>query len=985
MNWKDIIYSLLLLACVSSCNEEFEAYNNGNGDGTLRLIAAPPANYNQTRAADELNHFITDTKFYLYATKTGTDGKENWDNNYLLKNPKSKPEEQDALAVGVADANDMLGTAVRIDEYTKNSTYSITTKFNDKPLNLYGIVAASNSNEERVALETEYSRSQYAFIRESGKPAKLHMSYFAKNDDGTMSSTHSSLPDFMWSGTLKNLTPYNNSGDIIMPFTHVLSKLRFHAIYLDEEGTTGGERPGIVITGLRIKDYQEGILSFANGLFDYNYDTHNSGVERKEWVDVPLPKDGVTPKDKTSSSGTGSSNQLDQFRLSDPFAITRIFPTYNTSYDNTFDGDLTDEIPGLPVASLPEDAISKEHAVEIEITYTMGGKKMALTVPLKNLGQNFAFAPNHEYDIILTLTTTSVVVAIVPLYYEYIQHDLPLDEYELGEPIDFGGVLWAPQNLGATSANPLTNAEAWERSRGFYYQYGRNIPYYVRGCVLDPYPTVQATDSWDQDKPHYLYTNLPQNPKDNINIPSAAEQSSSSFYYENEEGHGARAYPYIPVLWEKEIEDAKKNSTVEGYNSTEEGYKNFLKEYRFYSSKKHTGQTDPDKNFSDPYIANYIVANPAIYQKSSVAFTTYIKDNGNYLRARYWNKKQTVPKNWGESIGQNNESDPCPKGWRLPTKAEFLSIFPYDHCCGDISFNPGWSNNGDARAIGRFKGQNNPFDHSSGCFIESVRASATDGDYKGLPSVYVGIYKDGEGYNDLVDAVKKDPNKVDSELTAYQEGWGTIYCIKCAGTPNAYALRWQVKIVGYDPMTEKADPDIAAPHQDEKAHDFSRRGVIVISKYELGEKAETAYLSYRTLTDDEKKDYDHVPAEKIPENKCIVFSNQGKNIMWNTFVQGTSEEINIDWNRPDGIMYLPIPGYVIATSSGSQALLYPGREALYWAANPGVSNDYGNFATAVRIKFSGSYESRFLYFTEEEYIANGCHVRPVRDTRAEIR
>ncbi len=987
MDWKSKIFSLSLLVCLISCEDNFETGYTGKGDGSLRIIASSPSSYKQTRATDELDAFIDDTKFYLYATKTTANG-EDWNVNYLLKNPSPDPTKQDALAVGVAKGSEKLGDAVRVTAYTNSAKpeyeelYSIASKFNEKPLNLYGIVAASNSQQEREALEAELSRSQYTFYRSDGKSAAVLMSHYAEDESGNEIATRKPLPDIMWSGSLKNLTPFENSGDIIMPFSHVLSKLRFHAIYIDDEI---GDEHKIVVTGLRLLDYKKGLLNFANGLFDYNYDDSNTNLQRNEWIDITLPKDGVVPRDKQNleqeESGSGSGNQLDQFRLPDPFAIARIFPTYNTSYDNKFDANLTDDEPGTPVGSLQDGAISDEHAVKIEITYTMNGENMRLTVPLQNVGKNFAFAPNHEYDIVLTFTTKSVVVAIEPMYYNYIDEWLPLDEYELGEPVDFGGVLWAAENLGATSANPTANAEAWERARGFYYQYGRNIPYYARGSVLDPYPDVATTSDgstpldnyalgWEYETARHLY----KNGKDNIHIPNGP---ASNYNMNNpSELHGARAYPYIPILWEKEIEMASGSTQEE---KEKNGYMSFLQKYRFYSAKTkngHTDETKPSKNFSDPYIANYIVSGN--YRPSSVAYTAYYyygtsNTNEASLGGRYWNQKMDKPhpQNWYE-IGQNgnSESDPSPKGWRLPTQEEFLSIFPYDHACGDISFNP---DKEDATKMGRYDGLDgrpSGFNRNEvGYYRELIKL-----DYNDNPAVYVGIYRDGEGYNELA---KEGVNGA-----KYTEGWGTVYAIKEQGTDGAYAIRWQIKIVGYDPKTKlQTETDINPVDPDVESIPYIGRGVLAISKYDLsGVDRDRLSLHYREPNTGEPE---HT---KGAEYKCIAFVDTDGDGEKDA---GETTEYKIDWDNPDGVIYFPIPGYIIIPSSGGQALLYPGREALYWTADAGTHTHHSNYGgtspagVAVRIKYSGDYKSRFLYFSPSEYIANGCQIRCVRDTRAD--
>ena len=52
----------------------------------------------------------------------------------------------------------------------------------------------------------------------------------------------------------------------------------------------------------------------------------------------------------------------------------------------------------------------------------------------------------------------------------------------MGQPLTFNGVMWMDRNLGATSAD-MTTAEGWEGARGYVYQLGRSIPYYLPKTV----------------------------------------------------------------------------------------------------------------------------------------------------------------------------------------------------------------------------------------------------------------------------------------------------------------------------------------------------------------------------------------------------------------------------------------------------------------------------------------------------------------------
>ena len=84
----------------------------------------------------------------------------------------------------------------------------------------------------------------------------------------------------------------------------------------------------------------------------------------------------------------------------------------------------------------------------------------------------FLFEENHRYVLSVIILDNGVrILAVAPQVYDWIS--VPLEPY-LGQPITFGGLMWMDRNLGATSADCRNE---WEETRGFYYQYGRNIPY----------------------------------------------------------------------------------------------------------------------------------------------------------------------------------------------------------------------------------------------------------------------------------------------------------------------------------------------------------------------------------------------------------------------------------------------------------------------------------------------------------------------------
>ena len=98
----------------------------------------------------------------------------------------------------------------------------------------------------------------------------------------------------------------------------------------------------------------------------------------------------------------------------------------------------------------------------------------------------FKFKPNYEYDIVLTMTQTTMVVTVIPRVYDWIDDNSDYEDTQIGSSVTFGGVTWMDRNLGATSADATKSIQSWEASRGFYYQFGRSIPYYLNGSCLDP-------------------------------------------------------------------------------------------------------------------------------------------------------------------------------------------------------------------------------------------------------------------------------------------------------------------------------------------------------------------------------------------------------------------------------------------------------------------------------------------------------------------
>lgn len=128
---------------------------------------------------------------------------------------------------------------------------------------------------------------------------------------------------------------------------------------------------------------------------------------------------------------------------------------------------------------IPNETSKQVVSLKIILSTAKSGEK-TITYPLytdpetgeTTSNNSFIFEQNHRYVLSIILLNDGVrVIAVAPQAYEWI--DVPLEPY-MGQPVNFGGLMWMDRNLGATSADCEND---WANTRGFYYQYGRNIPY----------------------------------------------------------------------------------------------------------------------------------------------------------------------------------------------------------------------------------------------------------------------------------------------------------------------------------------------------------------------------------------------------------------------------------------------------------------------------------------------------------------------------
>ncbi|EFR53354.1 MULTISPECIES: fimbrillin family protein [Bacteroides] len=420
-----------------------------------------------------------------------------------------------------------------------------------------------------------------------------------------------------------------NSGVITLPFKHTLSKLKFEVVkQKPESGSTGTDvLQDIRLQGISVSDYSEGALLLSTGEYSHAGGKSDRAVLGSGFSQAVT--ESVLPVTIDGQSGSAAVECL-------------IFPTLTTATEGV----------KINVATTGTNSGNRTDTYEIRVP-VMGDDG---TVQKDESGQTvtepFHFLPNYEYTLTITITNSDVqIITIIPRRYDWIEHDD--DSQYLGQPLTFNGLMWMDRNLGATSAD-MTTAEGWEGARGYVYQMGRSIPYYLPKTV-----NYRGSDGV-----------MRQRPKSMIDA-----------------NGGASPYPQIV------------------------------------------------KHESDAPIGRPAVATLALNPGDAGKAFSYVRVSGDWD-----NTTATSSTYW-----KNTKNDPCPTGWRVPTKADFDGIMPTAERYGDLTF----------------------VNHSG----TSWREVASNDPEAGARTVYVCQRASGASY-------------------------GVIYAIKYQGTPQAYRLMWTLGMVG---------------------------------------------------------------------------------------------------------------------------------------------------------------------------------------------
>ena len=303
----------------------------------------------------------------------------------------------------------------------------------------------------------------------------------------TVSLSDGTFPDLMYSSNLKDMN--SSSGILNMEYRHTMSKLKFEVLKQDESADSDRKLTDVVLKKVVLKG------SASEAVFDVK----SGGWRVVSAADRPVYENAEGLK-VTTSAQTLQNDGADIGMIVIP-NVTELYVEVTVDIDGNPDTD--------------DDKV---------ISYRL----MASETEFLRLDQN------HEYTLSIVILKNDVrIVTVTPKVYDWVDVDLG-DVAYFGQPVYFGGLMWMDRNLGASSADCEND---WFNSLGYYYQFGRNIPYMVDVDKVKSKITSfklksgdgDASDSvWDM---RFLYTYDDKGNK--ITTAKYANNPDGNCYYDN--------------------------------------------------------------------------------------------------------------------------------------------------------------------------------------------------------------------------------------------------------------------------------------------------------------------------------------------------------------------------------------------------------------------------------------------------------------------
>lgn len=584
-------------------------------------------------------------------------------------------------------------------------------------------------------------------------------------------------------------TSYTQS---VMSFKHCFSKLRFQVSQQeDEEHRDESGNPTLSFTDLCIEEikvtgtYGNGSVYLHDGRIELKGDTCNRLLRFKNSFDgrVGLNNTDVGSMIIYPSDGAALTNA----DLQDGYDIG-----LDITVKSTVRADIENMLRNTSSTGADGEPVIKEETVGDKTWYkgTIRKSNIIDYYDLTNANAVLHFRQNTSYMLVISFNKDAVrIITVIPQVEEWISGEGteadPWQEQYFGQPQMFDNIVWSDRNLGADNYDPM--GEDFEETIGYFYQSGRNIPYY-------PFDSKLYYDEAAGE-----FTSHPD--------PNGKKQSRLA----DVESYNNTRYRFYPIV-DPEILNMKHQMSGWG---TQSGNKGSDRTWMIESNcvpQMFIPEEKPTNAYFD-YMRSSSQFSPGLSHNTAVA--------GKPIYDTEWFR------------GQHRQ--PVSGSWVIPTSKDFMSIFPSTPHAGNITFRAGgynsspmsWgSNTGDMNSDIKvlrvtvpcyYEGMPEPTGRSSN-YIRAWKTlkdhndagtTCLDAYYNGKPNNSDNIWNEPDGDPEdgfaSVYVISRETGHVDSLPASFQgnsrdayyvEKWGTIYAIKRAYTSQAYRMRWRVICAG---------------------------------------------------------------------------------------------------------------------------------------------------------------------------------------------
>ncbi len=562
----------------------------------------------------------------------------------------------------------------------------------------------------------------------------------------------------------------------IMPFTHSFSQLLFYVVQEKEEEPDENGNPIPCFGEISIKSVK------VTGTYETGYVYLHDGR-------VELPADDNAKVDRELQfnekfSGAVTTQQIEMGTMivypSDGNSLTNMKDGYTVGLEITVSGKDKATIEKFLANTNPEGSTNQ---VTGNDTDGWTGTIVKNSIINNKTNTTLHFRQNTQYALVLSFQKDAVrIITVIPQIVDWLpgegSAEDPWQEQAMGQPQMFDNIVWSDRNIGADHYDPL--GENFEDVIGYFYQSGRNIPYY-------PFDSDKYFDVASQ-----TYTSHPNpTPEDKHNSILADVKSYRSTRH--------RFYPIVDTNLLRMKHQMSGRGTQEGNKGTD-------RTWMIESTDK-----------------------PQMFIPETMPTDAYF----DFMRGK--NNSTSGLGSYDMQWDKDSRNQPLSGSWVIPTSKDFMTIFPSTPHAGNITFRKGgpnstpmdWgttTNDMDQRYTTLrvtvpcyYKDMPEPTGRSA----NYLNAWKTLRDNEDAGTTRRDAYSDGwgpdsgnnikqepdgdpeDGYASVYVISRAEPQSVESldatllnDSRFYIKSWGTIYAIKRVYTAQAYRMRWRVVCAG---------------------------------------------------------------------------------------------------------------------------------------------------------------------------------------------